>query len=369
MRIRLDIAYDGAAFSGWARQPGLRTVQGVLEEALTILLRRSRVEPRLTVAGRTDAGVHARGQVAHLDLPLEALIAIGEPRTRVRGRGAAAAESTHAPASDGSSNSSAQELAARVELLRRRLSGILGSGDTDVVVHGASVAPAGFDARFSAIWRRYQYRIADDLAVHDPLARGFTVTMPGVLDVDAMNASAASLIGLNDFAAFCKPRAEATTIRTLQHYRWERHVDGVLIASLQADAFCHSMVRALVGSSAAVGAGVLDAADPAELMRAAMRTSAFKVLPAHGLVLTEVGYPPDDELATRAEQTRARRDGIVGLPTGSVMDASAEASGMSMTSAGADDVAPGTDSVPEGAGAGASGLGETPQLDGATALG
>ncbi|HEU5222452.1 MAG TPA: tRNA pseudouridine synthase A [Candidatus Lumbricidophila sp.] len=353
MRIRLDIAYDGAAFSGWARQPGLRTVQGVLEAALATLLRRAGIEPRLTVAGRTDAGVHAWGQVAHLDLPIEALFAIGEPRGRSRGRAAALIGGSGKPGSipgeresvsagelesddgdaernagtDGGATVSAHELATRVGVLRHRLAGILGSAAPDVIVHGASVAPDGFDARFSAIWRRYQYRIADDLAVHDPLTRGFTVTMPGVLDVDAMNASAASLIGLNDFATFCKARAEATTIRTLQHYRWERLPDGVLVASLQADAFCHSMVRALVGSSAAVGAGALGVGDPAELMRAAMRTSAFKVLPAHGLVLTEVGYPPDDELARRAEQTRARRDGVVGVATGSRRDGSVEASG------------------------------------------
>ncbi|QTX06162.1 tRNA pseudouridine synthase A [Agromyces archimandritae] len=287
MRIRLDLAYDGTAFSGWSRQPGLRTVQGVLEAALGTLFRRAGEAPRLVVAGRTDAGVHALGQVAHLDVAREALEAVTRPR-----RGDARSGRGTDPAG----------------VLARRLTGILGTADDDVVISGARIAPAGFDARFSAVWRRYEYRIADAAARRDPLERGRTVWLPVGLDEAAMDAAARSLTGLHDFAAYCKPRAEATTIRTLQSYRWHRREDGVLVASLQADAFCHSMVRALVGACVAVGEGRLDAADPAALLAARERTSAFKVMPAKGLVLTEVGYPADDELAARAERTRARRE-------------------------------------------------------------
>ena len=288
VRVRLGIAYDGTDFNGWSRQPRLRTVQGVLEDALATLFRRTGTAPRLTVAGRTDAGVHALGQVAHLDVAEEALAAVARPRR-------------------GQDPDASPEAA-----LARRLTGIIGA-DADVVITHAERAPAGFDARFSAIWRRYEYRVADASAVRD---RRRTVAVPRRLDERAMDAAAASLVGLHDFAAFCRPREGATTIRTLQAYRWTRAGDGVLVASLQADAFCHSMVRALVGACVAVGEGRLDATDPEALLRAGERTSAFKVMPAKGLVLTEVGYPDDHELEARATQTRARRElhveGIVG---------------------------------------------------------
>jgi tRNA pseudouridine38-40 synthase len=262
-RIRLDLAYDGTAFSGWARQPGLRTVQGVLEEALATVFRRHGAAPRITVAGRTDVGVHAIGQVAHVDL------------------------------------TPAQQASLRGDLAKR-LNGIAGL-DSDVRVFRSVQAPAGFDARFSALWRRYEYRIADAGALHDPRRRSHTLWHPADLDADAMHAAAQSLLGLHDFAAFCKPREGATTIRTLQEFSWERDADGVLVARLQADAFCHSMVRALIGAC-------VDAAgDVVRLRDAGVRTSAFKVMPAKGLTLVEVGYPPDAELAARAEQTRGKR--------------------------------------------------------------
>jgi len=290
-RIRLGIAYDGTDFNGWGRQPGLRTVQGVIEEALRTLFRRTGELPRLTVAGRTDAGVHALGQVAHLDVGEAALASVTRPR-----RGTEGAASPEA-------------------VLARRLTGILGA-DVDVAITHAERAPVGFDARFSAVWRRYEYRVADAAAFRDPLERRRTVTHPRTLDETAMDAAARSLLGLHNFAAYCRPREGATTIRTLQSFEWRRATDGVLIASLQADAFCHSMVRALVGACVAVGEGRLAASDPRALLEAAERTSAFTVMPAKGLVLTEVGYPADAELEARAMQTRARRElhahGIVG---------------------------------------------------------
>ncbi|APF35040.1 tRNA pseudouridine(38-40) synthase TruA [Microbacterium paludicola] len=273
MRLRLDIAYDGSGFSGWARQPGLRTVQGSIEAAVSRVLGG---DAQLVVAGRTDAGVHASGQVAHLDLS-----DAQEARLR-RGRD--------------------PEPAA----LAARLNGVLGRY-ADVHVRATSVAPEGFDARFSAVWRRYAYRVADRTTGYDPLERFRTTFVPVALDGAAMDAAARSLTGLHDFAAYCKPRPEATTIRTLLEFDWRRDESGVLVANVKADAFCHSMVRALVGACVAVGEGRLDVEDVAVLRDAHRRTSAFAVLAARGLTLTEVGYPADDLLAARAEQTRARR--------------------------------------------------------------
>lgn len=278
MRIRLDIAYDGTHFRGWAKQPTLRTVQGTLEPALARIVGS---DVQFVVAGRTDAGVHASGQVAHVDLD-------DAQWARIQARHGRAAED---PAGS----------------IAGRMRGVLGAY-SDVTVTRTSQAPEGFDARFSAVWRRYRYRLADAQAGFDPLRRLDTTSIRGRLDEQAMDAAARTLIGLHDFAAYCKPRDEATTIRTLLDYRWERDADGVLVAEVKADAFCHSMVRALVGACVAVGEGRLAVDDLVVLRDALRRTSEFKVLAARGLILTEVGYPADELLATRAEQTRARRD-------------------------------------------------------------
>ena len=284
IRLRLDLAYDGTDFSGWAIQPRLRTVQGELEAALATVFRKHGVPPRLTVAGRTDVGVHALGQVAHLDLTPAQLTSLDRPH---RG-GAAAARSLGSDA------------------LGRRLNGIAGL-KSDVVVTRSSIADEGFDARFSALWRRYEYRIADPAALHDPRRRNHTLWHPADLDLEAMDAAARSLLGLHDFASYCRPRAGATTIRTLQDFRWRRDSDGVLVATVQADAFCHSMVRALVGACVAAGEGRLPVERLAGIRDETTRTSEFIVLPARGLTLLEVGYPEAAELAERAIQTRNRR--------------------------------------------------------------
>lgn len=279
MRIRLDIAYDGTNFRGWARQPGLRTVQGEIEEALERILGG---DPRLVVAGRTDAGVHASGQVAHIDLDAGQVARL--PRRR-------------------RDNDEADAVTA----LAGRLRGVLGSY-ADVTVRSTTVAPEGFDARFSAVWRRYSYRLADATTGYDPLDRLRTTAVRSILDLAAMDAAAQRLIGLHDFAAYCKAREEATTIRTLLEYDWRRADDGVLVANVRADAFCHSMVRALVGACVAVGEGRIEVDDVVAIRDARMRIPETKVLAARGLVLAEVGYPADDLLAARAEQTRRRRD-------------------------------------------------------------
>ncbi|HEX6338200.1 MAG TPA: tRNA pseudouridine(38-40) synthase TruA [Jiangellaceae bacterium] len=273
MRLRLSIAYDGTDFSGWAAQPGLRTVEGVVEAALGTVLR---IEPpALTVAGRTDAGVHARGQVCHVDVP--------EDSWR-----AAPGRSDRRPG----------------DALIRRLAGVL---PPDVRVFAAEQAPPGFDARFSAIWRRYAYRVGDSPAGVDPLRRSCVLWHPRRLDLAAMNAAAAGLIGEHDFAAFCRAREGATTIRTLMTLHWDRAEGGLAIATVQADAFCHNQVRALVGALLAVGDGRRPIDWPAQVLAARARDSAVSVASPHALTLEEVGYPPDGQLAARATEARRVR--------------------------------------------------------------
>ena len=283
-RIRLDLAYDGTDFAGWARQPGFRTVQGDIEDGLASIMLRYAPSPTLFVAGRTDAGVHAQAQVAHFDLsPAQA-----DSLVRVqRGTG------LRPPVTLGTA-------------VLRRLGGILVT-KPDIVLKAAAVAAPGFDARFSALWRTYEYRISDLAAVRDPQQRLRTTWHPATLNLAAMDEAAATLVGLRDFAAYCKPKPGATTIRELQDFRWRRDPDGVLVASITADAFCHSMVRALVGATVAVGEGRLSGARLANLRMDRTRITEFKVMQAHGLTLMQVGYPEDAEMRLRAVATRRRR--------------------------------------------------------------
>lgn len=279
LRIRLDLAYDGGPFSGWAVQPGRRTVQGALEDALALLIRRP---IRVTVAGRTDAGVHARGQVVHVDLSGTEWLGLN--------RGV--------------------ELDPAVALLRR-LRGALSRGLGDLAgaieVHKVSVAPPGFDARFSALWRRYSYRIADGPERWDPLGRKSTLWHREPLDVGLLNEGASELLGLQDFRSYCKPREGATTIRELQRFEFERGSDGVIVATVQADAFCHNMVRSLVGSALFVGEGAEAPGWLLERLLARQRDARSVLAAPHPLVLEEVDYPSAGGLLARAELTRARR--------------------------------------------------------------
>lgn len=265
VRLRLDVAYDGTDFSGWASQPGRRTVQSSLEEALAMVLRIP--QPSLTVAGRTDAGVHARGQVCHVDLSHDAL-GTGGPKA-----------------------------------LTRRLARLL---PTDLRVVRIAPVPDDFDARFSAVWRRYAYRVCDNPSAADPLTRNHVVVWPRHLDESAMNAAAHHLLGEHDFAAFCKRRQGATTIRTLRELAWLRDGD-LLTVRVVAGAFCHHMVRSLVGCLVPVGEGRRHFDWPSEVLAARSHDSGVKVMPARGLTLEEVGYPGDTEFGTRAEEARARR--------------------------------------------------------------
>ncbi len=276
VRVRLDLAYDGTDFHGWARQPGLRTVEGLLEDGLARVLRLERVG--LTCAGRTDTGVHARGQVVHLDVDADVLATVP-----------------------------VRSAAGPLDALLRRVNGVLPS---DVRVHAVTAAADGFDARFSALWRRYAYRIADEPALVDPLVRRTVLSWPRRLDLAAMNEAAAALVGYHDFAAFCRRRAGATTLRTLLDLSWSRDATGLAVAHVRADAFCHTMVRSLAGSLVAVGEGRKPVAWPGEVLRGRRRDPAATVIRAHGLTLEEVAYPDDAGLADRARESRVRREEV-----------------------------------------------------------
>ncbi|MDQ3616435.1 MAG: tRNA pseudouridine(38-40) synthase TruA [Actinomycetota bacterium] len=273
MRLRLDLAYDGTDFRGWATQPGLRTVQGLLESALGQVLRLDAVP--VTCAGRTDTGVHARGQVVHLDVSSAGLLA-------------AAGRSPSAPP----------------DALLRRLNGVL---PPDLRVQRAAIAADGFDARFSAVWRRYAYRVADAAELVDPLQRGSVLAWPRHLDLHAMNTAAGELLGEHDFSAFCRRREGASTVRTLLEMAWHRDEYRLAVARVRADAFCHHMVRSLVGCLLAVGEGRRDPDWPAQVLTRGQRDSAVGVAQAHGLTLEEVAYPDDADLRARATSARAVR--------------------------------------------------------------
>ncbi|MEU5534526.1 tRNA pseudouridine(38-40) synthase TruA [Streptomyces sp. NPDC020362] len=267
VRIRLDLSYDGSDFHGWAKQAGgRRTVQGEIEDALRTVTR-SKQTYELTVAGRTDAGVHARGQVAHVDLPEELW-------------------------------------AEHREKLLKRLAGRLSK---DVRVWSLTEAPDGFNARFSAVWRRYAYRVTDSPGGVDPLLRGHVLWHDWPLDVDAMNEAARALLGEHDFAAYCKRREGATTIRTLQELSLVRGADGIITATVRADAFCHNMVRSLIGALLFVGDGHRGPEWPGKVLAAGVRDSAVHVVRPHGLTLEEVGYPADELLAARNLEARNKR--------------------------------------------------------------
>ena len=271
VRWRLDLSYDGTNFSGWAIQAGRRTVQGELERWITRILRLD--EPaQLVCAGRTDAGVHARGQVAHLDLDPPVIADGGEP-------------------------------------LVLRLNKVLGG---DCVVRRIWPAPPGFDARFAAIWRRYVYRLSDAAVPPDPLYRFQIAQVRREVDLARLNEEAAALIGLREFGAFCRRREGGSTIRTLLELVGRRVPSGptvgVIECTVRADAFCHSMVRSLVGALVAVATGQRDHEWLAAITGREIRDSTIPVMPAAGLTLEEVGYPADHELAARALEARALRE-------------------------------------------------------------
>jgi len=262
LRLRIDLAYDGSNFSGWAIQPDRRTVQAQVEESIEKI---ARVRIESIVAGRTDAGVHATGQVIHVDIPDSIAI----------------------------------------EDLAYKLNRIL---DEDIRINRIEVAPPAFHARFSALRRYYQYRILDENKVIQPLARLNTAGWYRPLDLDLMNQASKLLLGTNDFAAFCKYREGATTVRTLEKYEWVRDSEGYLVADVVADAFCYSMVRNLVGAVVCVADGRFEPSWIKTLLENKERVSDSLVFPARGLTLYKVDYPDAAELLERAKKTVARRE-------------------------------------------------------------
>ena len=271
LRLRLDIAYDGTDFHGWARQKGdLRTVQQTIEDALSLVLR---TDVALTVAGRTDAGVHASGQVAHADIPKDSL--------------------------------NQRSIEGDPGRLVRRLAKLL---PEDVRVFGVTQAPAGFDARFSALTRTYCYRVTTHPAGAVPTRARDTAVWPKPVDLDAMQACADALVGLNNFAAFCRPKEHATTIRDVHSFTWREVEPQLFEARITADAFCWNMVRALVATCLTVGEGRRAPKWPEELLLLDARSPDVPLAPARGLTLVGVDYPADSDLAARAETTRAMRE-------------------------------------------------------------
>ena len=264
IRLRGTIAYDGRNFSGWGMQPDRRTVQGEMEEVFAQLMRTDRLV--ITCAGRTDAGVHSVGQVFHIDVPAD----------RYPGR---------------------QDMVYK-------LNAILSE---DVSVTDIDIAPDGFDARFSALSRSYRYLIND--GVRNPVTRRHVYNYGWKLDVDLMVEGAKHLLGLHDFAAFCKQKEFATTIREVQEMSVYRDDSGVIHFDITADAFCYSMVRAIVGALVDIGAGRRDPSWIGEYLAGQTKVPAVFVAPALGLTFMKVTYPSDDQLAARSLETKHSRDG------------------------------------------------------------
>jgi len=260
-RLRIELAYDGTNYFGWGKQPDRRTIQEEVENALSTV---SQVKIDSVVAGRTDAGVHAIGQVIHVDVPED----------------------------------------LKIEDLVFKLNRIL---DQDIRIHKIDLAEPGFHARFSALRRHYIYKIVDDNQVVAPLMRLDVAPWYRTLDLDLMNQASQLLLGENDFFAFCKFRESSTTIRTLERFDWMRNEDGVLVANVIADAFCYSMVRNLVGAVACVGEGRFPPSWITSVLANAERISDGMVFPARGLTLKSVDYPPADQLLARIESTLRRR--------------------------------------------------------------
>lgn len=277
-RFRLSFSYDGTDFFGWAKQPGLRTVQGELLAALAVIFGEDESDFGIRVAGRTDAGVHALHQQAHIELTEEQLDRLGRNRGDID----------------------------NPRFLADRLNRIL---TDDLRVHSVAPAAEGFDARFSATYRRYRYRIADGLSGQNPLESRYTLNVFQNLDTLAMQAAALEVLGLHDFASFCRPRPGSTTIRELREVTVTRNAaaGNVIEIELLADAFCHNMVRSIVGALIAVGKGQATSADIRATLERASRTESYRVVAAKGLTLIEIGYPADDKLAEQAEMAKNLR--------------------------------------------------------------
>jgi tRNA pseudouridine38-40 synthase len=270
-RYRIDFGYDGTDFAGFAKQPGLRTVQSELVKGLEVIFGKSSKDFGMRVAGRTDAGVHAQHQVVHIDLSPLQLKRIGRN----------------------------PDISGRVNTALPQ----------DIRLYSFEKAPAGFDARYSASFRRYRYRIADHASFLDPLLVRYVLKLKVDLDLKLMRKAARQMVGLHDFGAFCKPRAGATTIRRLRYIKITRNrkVGNIVEIELKGDAFCHNMVRSLTGALVAVARGRASVQDVKDRLDSASRAGSFKVLGGRGLSLIEVAYPRQSKLAEQAEKARKLR--------------------------------------------------------------
>ena len=270
VRFRVDLAYDGTDFAGWAKQPGLRTVEGDLVKMFEKVFGKSKTDFDMRVAGRTDSGVHAKHQVCHLDIPQKRLSRIG-----------------------------------RDPLNAFRLNTLIAD---DLIILDIHQITSDFDARFSALGRRYRYTIVDPEFKKDPMLVRYALTHKRVLDVALMNLAAKELIGLKDFAAFCKPRAGASTIRNLTTFQVSRDPGGLITIDIHADAFCHNMIRSLVGSIMAVADGRLSIQDLIQAQKSGKRANKFKTIDAKGLSLESIDYPDPADYAKQANLNRVMRE-------------------------------------------------------------
>ena len=259
-RARITLSYDGTNFFGWGKQKDYRTVQGELEEALFTLFQQN---VDTVVAGRTDAGVHAIGQVCHVDLP----------------------ENDYTD-------------------IAYRLNRIL---TDEIRIHSVEQAPDGFHARFGALRRHYVYKIKDGNGLITPTSRLDIAPWYRDLDIDLMNQAAATLIGENDFFSYARFRENATTVRDLQRFEFERDANGLILAHVTADAFLYNMVRALIGTMVYIGEGRFPTTWAREILDKKERPSDSVVFPAKGLTFVGVDYPADSELKSRIQKTLQHR--------------------------------------------------------------
>ena len=270
-RYRIDFGYDGTDFAGFAKQPGFRTVQSELVKALEVIFGKDSKDFRMRVAGRTDAGVHAQHQVVHIDLSSAQLKRIGRN----------------------------PDIAGRVNT----------TVPEDIRLFSFVKAPDGFDARYSAIFRRYRFRIADKSSFVDPLEIRYVLQLKVDLDLKLMRQAAKQMVGLHDFGAFCKAREGASTVRRIRYIKIKRNrkAGNIVEIELKGDAFCHNMVRALSGALVAVARGRASVQDVRDKLALGSRVGSFKVLGPRGLSLVEVGYPKNSQLASQAEKARRLR--------------------------------------------------------------
>lgn len=305
IRIRLDFAYDGSNFHGYAKQNDLRTVQGQLEEALKIFMRK---DIELTVAGRTDAGVHACSQVVHFDT---------EPVTLLKSLGALEVfkepENILKPEYESSVNKLMSDLVKKLNTVLAMLdkARVLHANEnkvkSDIVVFDAQVVPEYFDARFSALSRSYRYVISDACDNRQVCRRNYVAWYDTPLNTDLMQEAAQLMLGESDFLSYCKPREGATTVRTLQRLEVQRNAYGEIEILVKADAFCHSMVRSIVGVLVAIGQGAKPVPWGKFLLDNPSRSHGVNIAPAHGLSLIKVEYPSQDQYAQQAEKAKHKR--------------------------------------------------------------